>query len=336
MDPQEFDDALRDLETRVDRLRALYENWFRGYEKTEPMVARKDVERRVYGLRKLLPRNTALRFRYHQLYQRYTTLSTYWQRTSRQIEDGTYRLQLQRMRRRQEAPNPRRERGPREPGDSERPTNPPTTHELDLEQSLDVSDLLDDRELDEVARALETPGPHSEPPPPPAAKPASKTFARPRRGTSAPPGALRPRLESRGTTPPPAPSGEPVAPARPLSPPAAPAEAGRASLRDTNPAPPRQARPVPVQSGATLVGRPAPRSPQEVTARGPSDTRLRNLYREYLSARRKNNEPDIRFETVAGSIQRMVPELAKKHGGKNVDFEVVLRNGRVGLKPKVS
>ena len=73
---------------RVDRLRALYENWFRGYEKMEPQVARKDVERRVYAMRKDLPRNTALRFRYHQLYQRYTTLANYWQRTARQIEEA--------------------------------------------------------------------------------------------------------------------------------------------------------------------------------------------------------------------------------------------------------
>ena len=86
MDAKEFEEQLSDLETRVDRLRALYENWFRGYEKTEPSVARKDVERRVYALRKELPRNTALRFRYHQLYQRYTTLGTYWSRTAQQIE----------------------------------------------------------------------------------------------------------------------------------------------------------------------------------------------------------------------------------------------------------
>ena len=100
MDAKEFELELNDLETRVDRLRALYENWFRGYEKMEPQVARKDVERRVYAMRKELPRNTALRFRYHQLYQRYTTLANYWQRTAKQIEEGTYRLQLQRMRRR--------------------------------------------------------------------------------------------------------------------------------------------------------------------------------------------------------------------------------------------
>src|SRR3954454_6870536 len=138
MNVQEFDTALSDLETRVDRLRALYENWFRGYEKMEPAVARKDVERRVYGLRKELPRNTALRFRYHQLYQRYTTLATYWQRTARQIEEGTYKLQLTRLKRRNEGRPQRRERreGEEEKG--------PQSFELDLDESLNVDDLLNE------------------------------------------------------------------------------------------------------------------------------------------------------------------------------------------------
>ena len=156
MDAKEFELELNDLETRVDRLRALYENWFRGYEKMEPQVARKDVERRVYALRKHLPRNTALRFRYHQLYQRYTTLANYWQRTAKQIEEGTYRLQLQRMKRRG-APIPDRART----SDSQPPG--PKSYELDPNESLSVDDLLSDFEMDEVARAVDSPA--SEPAP---------------------------------------------------------------------------------------------------------------------------------------------------------------------------
>jgi hypothetical protein len=30
----------------------------------------------------------------------------------------------------------------------------------------------------------------------------------------------------------------------------------------------------------------------------------------------------------------MLPELQKKHHGKQIDFEVVVKDGRVGLKPK--
>ena len=102
MEPKEFEELLSEVETRVDRLRALYENWFRGYEKLEPQTARKDVERRLYQLRKDLPRNTGLRFRYNMLFQRYTTMTSYWQRTAKQIEEGTYRPQLQRLRRKHE------------------------------------------------------------------------------------------------------------------------------------------------------------------------------------------------------------------------------------------
>ena len=44
--------------------------------------------------------NTALKFRFHSLIQRFTTLKTYWDRVQRQIEEGTYRRDLQRMQRR--------------------------------------------------------------------------------------------------------------------------------------------------------------------------------------------------------------------------------------------
>jgi hypothetical protein len=89
---------------------------------------------------------------------------------------------------------------------------------------------------------------------------------------------------------------------------------------------------APAQSGRTLVGRPPPAPPDAQP--GPSEARLRQVFSEYLHARRKNNEADVRYETVASSIQRMLPELQKKHTGKRIDFEVVVKNGRVGLKPK--
>src|SRR5262245_61264022 len=137
MEATEFEEQLTELETRVDRLRALYENWFRGYEKTEPRVARKDVERRVYGMRKELPRNTALRFRYHQLYQRFTTLAQYWARTARQIEEGTYRLQLQRVRRKKET----READQQERAADEQADGEKKDRQLSYELNLDDESL---------------------------------------------------------------------------------------------------------------------------------------------------------------------------------------------------
>jgi hypothetical protein len=462
MEVQEFDNALTELETRVDRLRALYENWFRGYEKTEPSVARKDVERRVYGLRKELPRNTALRFRYHQLYQRFCTFTNYWQRTGRQVEEGTYRMQVQRMRRRKDeqlarSMVPRAGEGAEDEGPQHK------SYELNLDETLDVGSLLDDFELDQVANAIDAPGPYAEPqttrpvarfrlpgaapskgPPerpsltlealqsfggipaimaPPAANDSQSTkpplrgslpmatLPAPRRPsaeeqvTGRPPPsitaraneaatleerlsaasqaqrhsaagagepAVQPKGELHGRVPQPAnaaparpAAGQGVMPVRPAMP--APLPPGRPSMANSPAAAATGARPaVPAPPAATAAARPpvppppprvpappvpsqasAPRAPAPaappVAQRPPaasagaiSDQQIRRIYDDYVAARRKNNEGDVRYETLASSINKMLPDLQKRHQGKRIDFEVVLKDGRVGLKPKAT
>ena len=79
----------------------------------------------------------------------------------------------------------------------------------------------------------------------------------------------------------------------------------------------------------------APQAPQP-SATALSEQRLRRIYDEYVAARRKNNEGEVRYETLASSIQKMLPDLSKKHQGKQIDFEVVLKDGRVGIKPKAT
>ena len=73
------------------RLRTLYDQWFHGLERTEPQNLRLEIDRKIADMRRAQPRNTALRFRFNQLVQRYTTYNTYWQRITRQIEEGTYK-----------------------------------------------------------------------------------------------------------------------------------------------------------------------------------------------------------------------------------------------------
>jgi hypothetical protein len=87
-------------------------------------------------------------------------------------------------------------------------------------------------------------------------------------------------------------------------------------------------------SGGTQVGRPPPPPNQTSAGAVPSEQRLRRLYDEYAAARRRNNEAEVRFDALVTSIQKMLPELQKKHQGKQIDFEVVVKDGRVGLKPK--
>jgi len=89
--PKEQEIAIGELEERVDRLRNIYEQYFLGFEKLEPTVPRKDVDRRFAILRKEQIRNTALRFRFQVVTQKFNTYAMHWVRICRQIEDGTYK-----------------------------------------------------------------------------------------------------------------------------------------------------------------------------------------------------------------------------------------------------
>lgn len=89
--PRDIDKEIHELEERVDRLRVLYEQYFLGYEKLEPTVPRKEVERRFAILRKENIRNTALRYRFNVVNQRYNTYGMHWTRICRQIEEGTFK-----------------------------------------------------------------------------------------------------------------------------------------------------------------------------------------------------------------------------------------------------
>src|SRR5580704_14586 len=71
-----------------------------GIEKIEPMVPRKDVERRIQVLRKEQIRNTAQRFRFQMLLQRYNTYQTHWQRICREIDNRTYKRHVLKAQRR--------------------------------------------------------------------------------------------------------------------------------------------------------------------------------------------------------------------------------------------
>ncbi len=94
METHEIEELVDDLETKVDRLRSLYEQYFMGIEKLEPLVPRKDVERKVQQLRREQIRNTAQRFRFQMLVQKYTTYQSYWARIVRRIDEGTYKRQI--------------------------------------------------------------------------------------------------------------------------------------------------------------------------------------------------------------------------------------------------
>jgi hypothetical protein len=91
MDNAQIEKELEDIEAKLERLRALYEQYFLGMEKLEPAVLRKEVDRKFWVLRREQIRNTGLRFKFQMLIQRYNTYQQYWTRVVREIENGTYR-----------------------------------------------------------------------------------------------------------------------------------------------------------------------------------------------------------------------------------------------------
>lgn len=309
MDLKEYEALLHDVETRLDRLRALYEQYFQGIERLEPTVPRKEIERRIQLLKKAQPRNTALRFRTQQVVQKYTTYLTYWSRIARQIEEGTYRRDVLKARqRRQDAREARR---------SERDGDGAQAWEIDID--VDVAEIDVDAEVDAALSALE-----------------ERRSAPPPRIRFAPLAPAQPSRPSLSSFPIPRSSGTPDSsagpvPARASSPPSAtfrkprdPLDSG-AVVRHPFP-PPQAVRPPPVP----------PEWPGPPAARPASNDAIdiRRLYERYVEARRRNNESgNVRYETLEKSIKQMLPKLQEKHRGRRIDFEVVVKDGKVGLKP---
>ena len=153
MTPKEQEIAIKELEERVDRLRNLYEQYFLGFERLEPTVPRKDVDRRLALMRKEQIRNTAMRFRFNVITQKYNTYAMHWVRICRQIEEGTYKRHVRRAKARF--------------GD----VNNPSPNDRDYAIDIDVGDF--DVDMDEVlaeadaaAAGYERTAPDTLPPPP--------------------------------------------------------------------------------------------------------------------------------------------------------------------------
>jgi hypothetical protein len=95
-------EVLKELENKIERLKVLYEQYFMGIEKMEPQVARKEVTRAMLTLQQQYIRNTALRFKFNTMLQKWQIYITYWNRVLREIENGTYVRHLQKAKRKAE------------------------------------------------------------------------------------------------------------------------------------------------------------------------------------------------------------------------------------------
>ena len=84
------EELLEIAEQACDRLRVMYEQYFLGIQKQPPAYMHSDVERKLREVTQLQLRNTRMRYRLATVQQKFGAYNSYWRRTLRQIENGTY------------------------------------------------------------------------------------------------------------------------------------------------------------------------------------------------------------------------------------------------------
>ncbi len=405
LDAEELDNQIHELEHRLERLRALYEQYFLGIEKIEPQVARKDVDRRFWALRKIKIRNTARRFKLQTLIQRYNTFQQHWGRICREIENGTYRRQMLRAERRMSAVSQPPEAGP----DSRRSERAAAAQQAVDEATNDLAALMDG-DLDlaaEAKRALEAvsqpsspraptpaavpaavpapkiptarpaaldklelddldlgPQPHHQAPrltpagavpaatrrgPPPAAPAAPRPPPRTAPPAPAAPGPVpqrpapaqrpvpqRPAPAQPGPAPSPA-VARPPAPARPLAPPAGPSPEAPQRPQPTRPI--RSAVGGSARASEIFGGAPparAPARPAPSAASGLSEDRVKAVHAKLMATKRQLNEQSgVSVGGLKKQLEASYQKLQAKHRGKQIDFDVVVKDGKAVVKPKI-
>ena len=389
MDADEVEIAIDELENRLERLRSLYEQYFLGIEKIEPTVARKDVDRRIWLLRREQIRNTARRFKLQTIVQRYNTFQQYWQRICREIENGTYKRHLLRAERTfgpDKALTIAARKRFRKRGDATDAAAADKALDAQNQLAEDLGAALENKDydpLEEAKRAVDAAlgradagrgsqqtdaAPGRERPPPPTPEPARAPSVLPRQqlgrleldldddllGGSPPPSPastrLRPAAAVAARAParaaPPVARARREAPARPGRPPARPSAGARpappaGASGPRRPAPPARpaaaARPTAARPAAARPPGPPPRKAGGGAGQaGVSDDRVRELHTRLVTARQQTNDRrNISVNGLKKSLQAAESKLRKQHGNRNIDFDVVIKDGKAVVKPIV-
>ncbi len=305
---------LTQLEGELAELRGAYEQYFMGNERVPPLKKHDAFKKRYLQLKSSSVRQTAVKFRLETIGQKLLTFERLWDRTLKDIENGTYKRDLLRAKRIM--------RGPEAKQDAD----------FDVDEDLDLSDL---DESDDLASAIAAAEKSVAAPPLPVVKPVT--------GVAPAIAPMVPTTPAGGTR---LPSIAPVVPpgSTPASgtrlPPVTPAP-GVAGLKPiTNPfaqaaAP---AGPPKITSGSfPAISRPAVTTPPQAKAAGDgglSDTKIKAIYDAYVMAKKRCGEDTraVTLDAVASSLKKQVPELMKQHNAKSVEFKVVIKDGKAILR----
>jgi hypothetical protein len=336
------DDAMErctELEADLAELRAAYDQYFQGVDRLPPLKRHEAFKKSVARLKGSFVRQTAAKFRIESISQKFLTYERLWDRTIKEIENGTYKRDLARLKRR---------------GGPEKRKSADTA--FDIEEDLDISDM--DEGADDLSSAIAAaeaavtakPVPPIAPAVPvikplvpgsapvaavaPATKAVTPAIAPGKTGVVAP---LAPAIPAVKTSVVPAitaaltpPAGKPViSPAGTLV-----AAAKPAGATGSNPA----TRPV---SGSSPALKPsatqmtqASRPPNAGGNEGLSDTKIKAIYDAYVMAKKRCGEDtrQVTYDSVASTLKKQVPELMRAHNAKSVEFKVVIKDGKAVLR----
>jgi hypothetical protein len=310
----EVSDRLDEVGKLIDRTKTLYEQYFMGIQKTAPMQLHRDCERKIRELTQLHIRNTALRFRFATITQKFGSYNTYWRRIMRQIEQGKYIRDVARVSRKAKrqgkdvpdeilASMPRRmrekilrdrkklEKRQAKKSAAGKPaeihSKPPPRPAPNSPHKIDDS-LLGDFDLDTMFSSI--------------TDDAVKAVEGVEKRSAAASADTVPSSSQRGSKPPPVPRAKPKPKARPA--------ARKPAARPAKP----PAAPPP----------------------GMNEKQTKDLYKRYVQAQKLvgASTDKLSYQKLVRTLNKQAPRIMKQHKAKGVDFNVVIKGDKVVLKAK--
>ncbi|HEX4458935.1 MAG TPA: MXAN_5187 C-terminal domain-containing protein [Polyangia bacterium] len=367
---QDIGELLADLAIKIDRLKTLYEQYFMGIEKMEPQVARKEVTRAMLLLQQQYIRNTALRFKFNTMLQKWNIYITYWNRILREIENGTYTRHLAKARRKAEqqgrelpqeialaaAKKNLLQSGTFDAVEDTSESGPRRFLDNETGAHNAYSGSADDEELEQVWDRITGADPKRRPPPTPppgtlaAMLPATLTGRdKMLAELAAAKAKAQADLEARRAAVP-QPIGKQDSGATPRLPPPPPvSQLNRAGNsvpiaidKDKSGPIPRVALPPPppppAAMGQARAAAPPPRLPPPAPLAlpkipGMNEPELRALHQRYVDAQKQSGAgAGVKYETLVNSLAKQVPSVLKQPGVKGVRFDVSVMDGKPILK----
>jgi len=301
LDQEAVEAELDQLTRKMERLRVTYEQYFMGIEKMPPAHQQKDVVRILNRLSNANLKKTTHKFRLRSLTQKFSAQKSYWMRTMRQIESGTYRRQVQRARQRDKV---RAEQ-----------TDVLTTEDY---QAINA---VRDKMGEDAAREAE----------------AKRRAARTDEGALAE--AFMRQLTGGGGSPSPAASPAPAAAAA-ASPSAGSGKRSADEIRGGMGEEELRKKAAAMRAARERMARGEAPSPNRAPGRPrrtdmPDDAKTRAIYERLVETKRRLNQSTdkLNYDTVRKSLEKQVSKTRAKHNCKSVDFDVVVKNGKAYLKP---